>query len=160
MIMAVHPVVLATMKKLNLIETEHYADQNITIHRYLGYRIVQDDQMTTDIAASVTTGVDDKGDAITETNVTTYYSYLFGPGAIALGYGTPRIPFEVDRNPAAGKGGGQETVYSRVDWVIHPQGYSYSTTAGVTIAALETGTNWTRAWERKRIKFIAIRTLG
>ena len=85
-----------------------------------------------------------------------YYSYLFGAGAIALGVGAAKTPFEIDRNPSAGNGGGEEIVYSRAEWIIHPQGFSYGLDTTPTIAELENAANWTRAFERKRIALAAI----
>ena len=142
--MAVHSVVLSTMRKLNLIDTIPFSRGEINMPSYLGLPLLVDDGMTVD-----TSGSD-----------TLYYTYLFGPGAIALGYGSPKVPYEVKRDPDAGNGGGQETVFSRVEWIVHPQGYQFGLSETPTPAQLEAAANWTRAWERKRIPLAAIISKG
>jgi hypothetical protein len=154
-ILALHSVVYNTLQKLNLIQYLKLSDQNATFPSILGYRLVIDDAMT----------VETRTETIGENEPTpypAYYSYLFGPGSVALGYGRARVPFEVDRDPSSGNNSGQETVYSRQEWVIHPQGYSYKLATGgtPTTAMLEEGGNWERAWERKRIPLAAIITRG
>lgn len=137
---AVHSVVLATMRKLNLIDTIPYSASNINFPAYLGKPILVDDGLT--VAGG------------------NYYSYIFGSGAIALGVGNAKVPFEVSRTPEAGNGGGQETVHSRVEWIIHPQGYEFDMSDTPEMAHLADGDNWTRAWERKRIPLAAIISKG
>ena len=148
--MAVHSTVRDTMRKLNLIETIPFARGEILMPTYLGIPLIVDDGMTVVTETS--------GDP--EETTTKYYTYFFGPGAIAMGYGAARVPFEVDRSPAAGNGGGQETVYSRQEWVIHPQGYMFGLQMTPTPAQLQDESNWTRAWERKRIPLACLISLG
>ena len=146
--LAVHSVVYANMLKQDLIEFVKPSDDSLEqIPTYQGARVLVDDGMTT-------TG--------TSPNIL-YYSYLFGPGAVAMGMASARVPFEVDRKPEAGNGGGEERVYSRVSTVIHPQGYQWTGPTGVgnpTMAALAIATNWTRAWERKRIPLACLISKG
>lgn len=139
---AVHSHVLFTMKKLDLIEYEKDSQGALTIPYYQGLRVIVDDGMT------VISGDKNK-----------YISYLFGNGAIALGMGTPKVPFETKRNPDAGNGGGEELLYSRQEWIIHPQGFSYGLDTTPSIAELENTANWTRAFERKRVPLAALITL-
>lgn len=136
---AMHSHVYTTMKKLNLIDFIPDAEGRTNIATYQGLRVVQDDAMT----------ASEEGK---------YYSYLFGPGAIALGMGSPKVPFEVERRPDSGNGGGEEIVYSRVEWIIHPQGFSYTKDTTPTIKDLETAENWKRTFERKRIALAALIT--
>lgn len=143
---AVHSVVYNTMLKQDLIEFVKNSEGVLNIPTYMGKRLIVDDAMTYVAGASGAAGK--------------YYSYLFGAGAVALGVGGARVPFEVDRNPAAGNGGGEETLYSRLEWVIHPQGYSFALDETPTTAQLETAGNWTRNYERKRIPLAAMITAG
>ena len=46
-----------------------------------------------------------------------------------FGAGNPKVPTETDRKPDAGTGGGQDILYNRVEWVIHPSGNAYVGTA-------------------------------
>lgn len=97
-----------------------------------------------------------------------YTSYLFGNGAIgyaeATGEGGPKKPVEIDSVAAAGNGEGVETVWYRRHWVMHPRGVSYSGTpasaSGVTDAELATGTNWTRVYDPKLVRMVAVTTNG
>lgn len=89
-----------------------------------------------------------------------YYSYLFGAGAIALGVGNPKMPFAVHRDEAAGNGGGEEVVHSRLEWVIHPQGFSFGKDTTPTMEQLQDSTNWTRNYERKRIPLAVLVSQG
>jgi hypothetical protein len=138
---AVHSVVYGTMRKLDLIDFIPDSEGK-PIATYQGSRVIVDDDVT--VLA----------------NPTRYYNYLFGPGAVALGVGAPKVPFEVLRTPDAGNGGGQETVYSRVEWILHPQGFETTATSTPALAALKLAGTWNRAWERKRIKLACFITAG
>lgn len=142
-VLAVHSVVYGTMQKLNLIEYVEDSDAKVRIPTYQGAMVIVDDGMP------VIAGTPTK-----------YHSYLFGPGSIALGQGRAKVPFEVDRTPAAGNGGGQETLYSREELIIHPQGWQFGLTTTPTVAQLKDASNWTRAWERKRCQIAALISLG
>lgn len=95
---------------------------------------------------------------------------LFGAGAFGVGVGEVDVPFEVDRDPRAGNGNGQEELWSRKKWIIQPQGYDFtsdtltgaassapanprSTDAGksATLADLLLADNWDRKYDRKNI---------
>jgi hypothetical protein len=97
-----------------------------------------------------------------------YTSYLFGNGAIgyaeATGEGGPKKPVELESAASAGNGEGVETVWYRRHWVMHPRGVSYSGTpasaSGVTDAELGTGTNWTRVYDPKLVRMVAVTTNG
>lgn len=97
-----------------------------------------------------------------------YTTYLFGNGAIgyaeATGAGGPKRPVEIDSNPSAGNGEGVETVWYRRHWVMHVRGVSYTGTpasaSGVTDAELGTGANWTRVYDPKLIRAVAVVTNG
>lgn len=97
-----------------------------------------------------------------------YTSYLFGNGAIgyaeATGEGGPKKPVEIDSVASAGNGEGVETVWYRRHWVMHPRGVAFSGTpasaSGVTDAELATGTNWTRVYDPKLVRMVAVVTNG
>lgn len=145
---AVHSVVYATMLKNDLIEFIPDS-QGRPISTYMGLRIIEDDAMTTVPAATGENPAPAK-----------YYSYLFGAGAIALGVGNPKMPFAVHRDEAAGNGGGEEVVHSRLEWVIHPQGFSFGKDTTPTMEQLQDSTNWTRNYERKRIPLAVLVSQG
>ncbi len=146
---AVHSTVYQTMQRQNMIDTIPNSQTDIGFGTYMGAGIIVDDAMTVIPATP--------GESATPVK---YYSYLFGRGAIALGTGSPKVPFEVDRNMLSGNGGGEELIASRVEWIIHPQGFSYDGDSTPTIAELQTASKWNRAFERKRIPLAVLITQG
>lgn len=144
----VHSVVFARMLKANMIDyipvSENMAAAKIPT--YLGREVIIDDTMP------VTSGVFD--------------TYLFGYGAFRSGWSSPKRPSYVQYNPEAGNGAGEEVLYNRHEWVIHPVGYAFKGTAqkGGPSNATTTGNlahedSWQRAFpERKMIKIARLRT--
>lgn len=142
----VHSVVYNRMQKNNLIDFIPDARGEVMIPTFLGREVIVDDGMP------FTNGVFD--------------TWLFGAGAIRLGVGTPKVPTEIDRKAGAGNGGGADVLYNRVEWVLHPAGYSYVGTppnGGPSNAAttnnLANANSWRRAFaERKMIKIARLVT--
>lgn len=144
----VHSVVYGRMLKNNLIDfvSDSINGQAIQIATFLGRRVVIDDAMPA--AAGV------------------YESWLFGAGAFRMGMGSPKVPTEVDRLPAAGNGAGQEVLYNRVEWMIHPVGLAYKGTSPLggpsnasTTNNLAHADSWQRVFtERKQIKIARLIT--
>lgn len=144
----VHSIVYARMLKNNLIDfIVDSANPDATrIPTFLGRLVVVDDAMP---AAS---GV--------------FESWLFGAGALRLGMGSPKVPTEVERLPSAGNGGGQEVLYSRVEWCLHPAGHAYVGTPpnggpsnATTANNLDNADSWKRVFsERKQIKIARLIT--
>ena len=139
-LVAVHSIVYARMQKNNMIDMVPDAQQNIKIPTFLGREVIVDDGMPA--AAGV------------------YESWLFGPGAVQMGMGSPKVPTEIDRSPAAANGGGVETLYSRMELCIHPVGNKYAGTAAnggpsnaSTSNNLAHAASWARVYpERKQVK--------
>lgn len=142
----VHSIVHARMQKNNLIDYIPDARGEIMIPRFLGREVIVDDSVP------FSSGV--------------FETWIFGPGAVQIGMGAPKVPTEVDRSPSAGNGGGQETLYDRVEWALHPEGHAYVGTApsgGPTNAAtsnnLAAAGSWARRYtERKQIKIARLKT--
>lgn len=93
-----------------------------------------------------------------------YVSVLFGGGVVAYGLTAPRIAdgTEVENVPAAGQGGGQQVLHSRVNLGLHVLGYTWKETAVVgespTLAELADADNWDRvASDRKHIQLAFLR---
>ena len=147
---ACHSTVFATMRKAELIDFRPPSEGLKPIAYYGDLPIIIDDGMTVKTVTPSGGGTPYK----------TYYSYLFGAGAVAMGFGSPKVPFEVDREPSAGTGGGQETIYSRIETIIHPQGFKCSLSDTPTVTELETATSWDRAFARKRIPIACIISKG
>jgi len=91
-----------------------------------------------------------------------FETWLFGRGAIRMGMGSPKVPTEVDRKPENGNGGGQEILYNRTEWIIHPTGHAYigvTPAGGPANADLLAAASWRRVWpERKQIKIARLIT--
>lgn len=142
----VHSVVYNRMQKNNLIDFIPDARGEVMIPTFLGREVIVDD------------GVPAAGGV--------YHSWLFGPGAVRLGMGSPKVPTEIERHAGAGNGGGAETLYNRVEWSLHPVGHKYAGTApngGPSNAAtsnnLAHAGSWQRVFpERKQIKIARLIT--
>ncbi len=144
--MMVHSVVYARMQKLNLIDFIPDARGETNIATFLGREVIVDDGMPA-------TG-----------NI--YDTWLFGPGMTRLGVGSPQIPTQVEDIPGAGNGGGQQVLYNRHMWTIHPTGHAYTGTPAnggpsnlATANNLAAATSWNRVYsERKQIRFARLVT--
>lgn len=144
----VHSVVYARMLKNNLIDfvQDSINGQAVRIPTFLGRLVIVDDTMPN------SNGV--------------FQTWLFGAGAVRAGMGAPKVPTEVERKGAAGNGGGQDILYNRVEWCLHPSGNAYVGTApngGPSNAAtsnnLAHAGSWKRVFpERKQIKIARLIT--
>lgn len=147
-IVFMHSIVYARALKNNLIDMipDSTNPNAKDIPTFLGRIVVVDDACTN------TAGV--------------FETWLFGAGAVRLGMGSPKVPTELDRAPAAGNGAGQETLYNRVEWIIHPVGHKYAGTppkGGPSNAStsnnLAHAGSWQRVFtERKQIKIARLIT--
>ncbi len=142
----VHSVVFNRMQKNNLIDFIPDSQGVVNIPTFLGRSVLIDDGMPN--ASNV------------------YDSWLFGAGFLRLGSSPPKVPTEITREAGAGNGGGQEILYSRNQWSLHPVGHAYTGTAanggpgnGVGANDLNNATSWNRVFpERKQIKFARLVT--
>lgn len=140
---AVHSVVYNRMQKNNLIDFIPDSRGEINIPTFLGREVIVDDGMPR-------TG-------------SVYDTWLFGSGATQMGVGTPPVATETDRKAGGGNGGGQDVLYSRVMWTLHPGGHAF-TMAGVPDGGpsnvdLADAGSWSRVFpERKMIKFARLVT--
>jgi hypothetical protein len=120
--------------------------------RWMGRRVLIDDSMPR--VAGTTSGFK-------------YTTYMFAAGAIAYaeaqGAGGPKKPVAIEAKEDAGNGEGIETVWYRRHWVMHPRGVRFDgTVAGnsVSNAELASGANWTRVYDAKNIRMVAVVTNG
>ncbi len=143
----VHSIVYARMQKNNLIDFIPDARGETQIPTFLGRIVIVDD------------GVPSPASGI-------YHTWMFGSGAGALGMGAPKVPTEMARKPDAGNGGGQEVIYNRTEWAIHPVGHRYAGTTSkggpsnaATTNNLAHADSWQRVYsERKQIKIARLIT--
>lgn len=139
-----HSVVYARALKNNLIDfiSDSVNGKAISIPTFLGREVIVDDGVPS--AANV------------------YETWLFGAGAVSFAQGSPDKPTEVDNQPGAGNGAGQEILYNRVRWGFHPNGNAYvgaTPSGGPSNAVLASATSWQRVFpERKQIKIARLIT--
>ena len=146
---ALHSVVYRRAQKNNLIDFIPDARGEVDIPTFLGRRVIVDDGLP---------AIDD-GNSHYD-----YSSYIFGAGSVAQGVGSPRVGTEVSREPLAGRGGGQEFLTSRIEWLLHPRGTAWLSSSmadeSPTNAEMIQAANWDRRFERKLVKLAELRTNG
>ena len=148
---AMHSATEAALRKLDLIDFLPDSEGKAQIRTFQGRRVIVDDNLPT--RAGTTDG-------------TVYTSFLFGPGAFAKGAAS------LDSQPLQGGFGTEGVELARVPldsdtvlinrrrYILHPRGVRF-TSASVagdtpTNAELENGANWTRVFEAKNVRIVAI----
>lgn len=137
-VIAMHSAVYQTLVINNEAEDVRDSEGTLLYRSYQGHRIIIDDSLP------VTSG----------SNSDKYLCIIFGTGAFAWGEGTPSVPVEVDRNPESGRGGGEEILWVRKTWLLHPLGFKHTGTPSgqsFTLAELKAAAQWDRVIERKNI---------
>ena len=149
--LAVHSATEAALRKLDLIDMLPDSEGKSQVATFQGRRVIVDDTLPT--RAGTTDGL-------------VYTSYLFGPGAFAKGAAP------LDSTPLQG-GIGTEGVeifragldsdtalINRRRYILHPRGVRFNSASvagdSPTNAELETGANWTRVFENKNVRMVAI----
>jgi hypothetical protein len=148
---AMHSGTEAALRKLDLIDFIPDSEGKAMLRTFQGRRVVVDDTLPTRAGS---------------TDGTVYTTYLFGQGAFGKGVapldGTPlqggfgtegvemaRVPLDSDT-----------VLINRRRYILHPRGVKF-TSASVagdspTNAELEAAANWTRVWEAKNVRLVAI----
>jgi hypothetical protein len=132
-----HSAVEAKLAKDDLIQYVQVSGQSDRVPTYLSKRVIVDD------GCPVNAGV--------------YDTYLFGPGAFALGNGNPPVPTETDRDSLAG----EDYLINRQHYVLHPRGVKFTAAAVVGASPsngeLENAANWNRVYDNKAIRMVLFR---
>ena len=148
---AMHSTTEAALRKLDLIDFIPDSEGKALLRTFQGRRVVVDDNLPT--RAGTTDG-------------TVYTSYLFGQGSFAKG------SCKLDSKPLQGGFGTEGVELARVAldsdtvlinrrrYILHPRGVKF-TSASVagdspTNTELETASNWTRVWENKNVRIVAV----
>lgn len=141
-VLAVHSAVFTRMKKNNLIDFKQDSVTGASLATFQGMEVVYDD------------GLPKTGNV--------YDSYLFAPGALELGWGTPENATEVVWDPTATLGLGEKILFRRWIMSIHPMGHAFlgtTTAGGPDNANLILAASWGRRCpERKQVKIARLRT--
>ena len=133
-LMMVHSAVGARMEKNDLIDFEKDS-QGQRYGNFRGLLVIEDDRMP--FTGSV------------------YDTWIFGMGATVLGTNPPPMATAVERKEGAGNGAGQDVLWSRQQYSIHPVGHAYIGAAsggGPANTVLDNATSWSRVYpQRKQI---------
>jgi hypothetical protein len=144
-----HSVLHTNLQKQNLISFQPTNAQDIGWGTYLGYTVIVDD--------GCPVVLDGQSRPV-------YTSYLFGAGALGYGEGNPKVPTAVTRDESSGNGEGEEVLYNRKHFILHPRGVKWTetTVTGVTPSDAEMirADNWSRVYDRKNVRFVAIKSHG
>ena len=139
--MAMHSVLRTRLVRQGLIK-EHRDNKNgeVLFETYLGKRVIVDDSLTPEVG----------------TNRIKYKVALFGDGVVSWANGRVITPSEISREALAGDGGGQSIISSRVNTILHPNGFSFESASvtgnSATYAELKNAANWDRKVERKHVR--------
>ncbi len=147
---AMHSATEAALRKQDLIDFIPDSEGKALLRTFQGRRVVVDDALPA--RAGSTDGV-------------VYTTFLFGPGAFGKGSAPLNKPLEgghgtegveMSREPLDS----DTVLINRRRYLLHPRGVKF-TSASVagdspTNAELETGANWTRVWEAKNVRIVAV----
>lgn len=148
--LAAHSAVEAALRKLDLIDYLPDSEGKLAIKTFQGRRVIIDDSLP--VRAGTTSGY-------------VYTSYLFGPGCFARGNATLNEPVEGGHGTRAVEWSrsaldSDTNFINRRRYLLHPRGVKFNSAAlaGVspTNAELETVANWTRVFEAKNVRIVAI----
>lgn len=149
----VHPMIRKRMHKNDDIEYFRDSEQSKTIELYKGHRLITSDDAP---VFPTTTG-----------GGLRYISTIFGPAAFGYGEAMAKTPVEMWRDPQIGDGGGEEQLWERNVWLLHPYGHSnlnVTNSAGgglwQNITDLQLATNWKRNYFRKNVPMVFFVTNG
>ena len=146
-----HSATEAALRKLDLIDFIPDSEGKTQIRTFQGRRVIVDDSLPTRAGS---------------TDGTVYTSYLFGPGAFAKGSA------KLDSKPLQGGFGTEGVELARVPldsdsvlinrrrYILHPRGVKFNSASvagdSPTNAELELAANWTRVYENKNVRIVAI----
>ena len=149
--LAVHSATEAALRKLDLIDMVPDSEGKAEVATFQGRRVIVDDTLPTRVGT--TDGI-------------VYTSYLFGEGA----FGKGAAP--LDSTPLQGGIGteGVEIFRAALDsdtslinrrrYILHPRGVRFNSAVVVgdspSNAELENGANWTRVFENKNVRIVAV----
>jgi len=150
-----HSIVYARLLDQNGAEDVRNSEGTLLYRSYLGHRvIIEDNDMLVTPAEGASAGDD----------AAQYVSIILAPGAIAYGEGFPDVPVEIHREPLQGKGGGTEAIIERVNWLIHPFGYTWQESSiggfSPSLAEVQEAAQWNRVVARKNVPIAYLITNG
>lgn len=151
-----HSIVYNRLLDQNDAEDVRDSEGTLLYRTYKGHRVIIEDNDGLVTAAEGTAGADDAA---------IYRTIIAAPGAIAYGQSfADVVPVEIYRLPLQGNGGGTDALIERVNWIIHPYGYTWNESAiagqSPSLAELAEAAQWTRVVERKLVPIAFLITNG
>jgi hypothetical protein len=145
--MICHSGIRTSLKKKGVTDKVYDLQGNYLYEALSGLRLV--------ITDSVPTGTAIPGGAVGD-----YLSYILGGSMIGYGEGTPKMPLETFWDAKAGNGAGEESMWSRKNFSLHPYGFSFTnalvSSTSPTNAEFALAENWNRNVDRKRVPFAGL----
>ena len=147
---AMHSATEAALRKLDLIDFIPDSAGKAQIKTFQGRRVIVDDGMP--VRAGTTDGL-------------VYTTYLFGPGAFARGAAPLTTPVQGGHGTEGVEWGrspldSDTNFINRRRFILHPRGVKFNSAAvagtSPTNAELETAANWTRVFENKNVRIVAV----
>jgi len=137
---AMHSVTFNNLLKQNLIDYIPNSVGVVNIATYLGLTVTVDDSLP----------------VVAGSNSSSYTTVMFAQGAFGFGNGRALVPSEMERIAGSGNGGGEDIIHSRINPIIHPQGFACTGTPAdaeaLTWAELAAAATWNRvASDRKNV---------
>jgi hypothetical protein len=144
-----HSVVYGRALEQNLIQFIQPSELSPIIPTYQGKVVLLDDGMPVETVGSNQV----------------YTTILYGPGVFAYGNGAPLVPVETFRDPSSGNGAGQDTLFERRTFLLHPFGFAADASVvvsdgGPSLAELRAANLWSRVVDRKNVAMAFLRTNG
>ena len=148
--LAVHSAVEAALRKQDLIDYLPDSEGKLTVKVFQGRRVIIDDSLP--VRAGTTSGY-------------VYTSFLFGPGCFGRGNATLNEPVEGGYGTKAVEWSREALAsdtnfINRRRYLLHPRGVKFTSASlagpSPTNAELETVANWSRVFEAKNIRMVAI----
>jgi len=139
---AMHSDVEGFLRKRDLIDYLPDSSGKLILRSFQGRRVV----------------IDDGCPKVAGSNASAYTTYLFGPGAFALGNGAMEAAeaVEVGRDILAS----DDILVNRKRFILHPRGVRWigtSSGASPTNTELGTAANWSKVYADKNIRIVAVR---
>jgi len=147
---AMHSATEAALRKLDLIDFIPDSEGKAQIKTFQGRRVIVDDGMP--VRNGTTDGL-------------VYTTYLFGPGAFARGAAPLTTPVQGGHGTEGVEWGrapldSDTNFVNRRHFILHPRGVKFNSAAvagtSPTNAELENQANWTRVFENKNVRIVAV----
>jgi len=147
---AMHSATEAALRKLDLIDFIPDSAGKAQIKTFQGRRVIVDDGMP--VRNGTTDGL-------------VYTTYLFGPGAFARGAAPLTTPVQGGHGTEGVEWGrapldSDTNFVNRRHFILHPRGVKFNSAAvagaSPTNAELENQANWTRVFENKNVRIVAV----